>query len=90
MPRRKLIHLGGSQSKANRRNSEVYRRPSDDDAGGHSGYNEAVDVWSIGCLAGTLLTNAFLFPRERSSRAEDTDNGESSDLSVAFLSLIHI
>jgi serine/threonine protein kinase len=59
-------------------------RPSDDDTGGQSGYNEAVDVWSIGCLAGTLLTNAFLFPRERSSRSEHTDNGESPDLSVAF------
>jgi serine/threonine protein kinase len=59
-------------------------RPSDDDFGGQSGYNEAVDVWSIGCLAGTLLTNTFLFPRERSKHSEHAEDVENKDSSLAF------
>jgi serine/threonine protein kinase len=35
-------------------------------------------------LAGTLLTNAFLFPRERSHHSEHAENGEDDDVSVAF------
>ena len=59
-------------------------RPSDDESSGQSGYNEAVDVWSIGCLAGTLLTNAYLFPRERSNHSQHTGNGEENGLSAAY------
>jgi serine/threonine protein kinase len=35
-------------------------------------------------LAGTLLTNAFLFPRERSNHSEHADDGENDDSSRAF------
>lgn len=28
------------------------------------GYSKAVDVWSVGCLAGTLFTNSFLFSKD--------------------------
>ena len=59
-------------------------RPSDDDTRGQSGYNEAVDVWSIGCLAGSLLTNSFLFPREGTNHSRRSYNSENADLSRAF------
>jgi len=59
-------------------------RPSDDDARGQSGYNEAVDIWSIGCLAGSLLTNTFLFPHGSSSHSERSDKGKTTDASLAF------
>jgi serine/threonine protein kinase len=64
--------------------SEIYMRPDDDGGNGRSGYNEAVDVWSIGCLAGTLLTNAFLFPRERSGQSHDWPLEDAADLTTAF------
>lgn len=54
------------------------------DEGDHSGYNEAVDIWSVGCLAGTLLTNTFLFPRERTDHSQDATDDEPTDLQVAF------
>jgi serine/threonine protein kinase len=59
-------------------------RPDDDGGNGRSGYNEAVDVWSIGCLAGTLLTNAFLFPRERSGQSQYWTHDDTADLTTAF------
>jgi len=59
-------------------------RPDDQHANSKSGYNEAVDVWSVGCLAGTLLTNAFLFPRDRSTRSHSSGPDDNSDLTVAF------
>jgi serine/threonine protein kinase len=64
--------------------SEVYLRPDDQHANFKSGYNEAVDVWSVGCLAGTLLTNAFLFPRDRSARSHSSGPDDAADLKVAF------
>lgn len=64
--------------------SEVYLRPDDQRADSKSGYNEAVDVWSVGCLAGTLLTNAFLFPRDRSARSRSSGPDDTADLTVAF------
>jgi serine/threonine protein kinase len=65
--------------------SEVYMRPDDQNANSKSGYNEAVDVWSVGCLAGTLLTNAFLFPRDRSARSRSSGPDDAAaDLTVAF------
>lgn len=59
-------------------------RPDDDGGSRQSGYNEAVDVWSVGCLAGTLLTNAFLFPLERSGHSHASTHEDTSDLTVAF------
>ena len=59
-------------------------RPNDQHANSKSGYNEAVDVWSVGCLAGTLLTNAFLFPRDRSARSHSSGTDDNADLTVAF------
>jgi serine/threonine protein kinase len=64
--------------------SEIYMRPDDEGGNGRSGYNEAVDVWSVGCLAGTLLTNAFLFPRERSGQSHDWAHEDAADLTTAF------
>lgn len=65
--------------------SEVYMRPNDQHGDAKSGYNEAVDVWSVGCLAGTLLTNAFLFPRDRSARSHSSGPDDAAaDLTVAF------
>jgi serine/threonine protein kinase len=65
--------------------SEVYMRPDNQNANSKSGYNEAVDVWSVGCLAGTLLTNAFLFPRDRSARSHSSGPDDvAADLTVAF------
>jgi serine/threonine protein kinase len=43
-----------------------------------------VDVWSVGCLAGTLLTNAFLFPRDRSGHSHSSAPDDTADLKVAF------
>lgn len=54
------------------------------DEGHHSGYNEAVDIWSVGCLTGTLLTNTFLFPRERTDHPQDATEDDPADLQVAF------
>lgn len=59
-------------------------RPDDQHENAMSGYNEAVDVWSVGCLAGTLLTNAFLFPRDRSARSRSSGPDNDADLTVAF------
>lgn len=59
-------------------------RPDDFNEGHGSGYNEAVDIWSVGCLAGTLLTNTFLFPRERSDHARAASDEDPTDLQVAF------
>lgn len=59
-------------------------RPDDQNANSKSGYNEAVDVWSVGCLAGTLLTNAFLFPRDRSAHSHSSGPDDNADLTVAF------
>lgn len=59
-------------------------RPDDQNANSKSGYNEAVDVWSVGCLAGTLLTNAFLFPRDRSAHSHSSGPDDDADLTVAF------
>lgn len=64
--------------------SEVYMRPDDQHTNSKSGYNEAVDVWSVGCLAGTLLTNAFLFPRDRSAHSNSSEHDDTADLTVAF------
>ena len=64
--------------------SEVYMRPDDQHANSKSGYNEAVDVWSVGCLAGTLLTNAFLFPRDRTANSHSSGPDDNADLTVAF------
>jgi serine/threonine protein kinase len=64
--------------------SEVYMRPDDQHTNSKSGYNEAVDVWSVGCLAGTLLTNAFLFPRDQSARSHSSVPDDNADLTVAF------
>lgn len=64
--------------------SEVYTRPDDQDASPNSGYNEAVDIWSVGCLAGTLLTNAFLFPREWTGHSRTFAPDDSADLTMAF------
>ena len=64
--------------------SEVYLRPDDQHANFKSGYNEAVDVWSVGCLAGTLLTNAFLFPRDRTGHSHNSAHDDTADLTVAF------
>jgi serine/threonine protein kinase len=64
--------------------SEVCLRPDDQHANFKSGYNEAVDVWSVGCLAGTLLTNAFLFPRDRSSHSHKSAPDDTADLGVSF------
>lgn len=64
--------------------SEVYMRPDDQNADSKSSYNEAVDVWSVGCLAGTLLTNAFLFPRDRSAHSHSSGPDDDADLTVAF------
>lgn len=52
--------------------SEVYLRTDDSNTAHQNGYNEAVDVWSIGCLAGTLITNSFLFPRDRSNQPQNS------------------
>lgn len=59
-------------------------RPDDQHTNSKSGYNEAVDVWSVGCLAGTLLTNAFLFPRDQSARSHSSVPDDNADLTVAF------
>lgn len=32
------------------------------------GYSKAVDIWSVGCLAGMLFTNSFLFPKDNESK----------------------
>ena len=30
----------------------------------HQGYSKAIDIWSIGCISATLLTNDMIFPAE--------------------------
>lgn len=59
---------------------------ANDDGENESGYNQAVDIWSVGCLAGTLLTNTFLFPRERDGHSREATNHdhEPIDLAMAF------
>ncbi|KAI7205006.1 kinase-like protein [Hortaea werneckii] len=44
------------------------------------GYSKAVDIWSVGCIAATLLTDEVLFPQEISDEA--LDDISSWDLSV--------
>lgn len=58
----------------------------DADSHHRSGYNEAVDIWSVGCLAGTLLTNTFLFPRERDDQPDESTFPDRNpvDLTSAF------
>lgn len=66
--------------------SEVYMKLGNADSRHQSGYNEAVDIWSVGCLAGTLLTNTFLFPRERDDCPDESTFPDSNpaNLTVAF------
>lgn len=51
---------------------------------GESGYDKSIDVWSVGCLAGTLVTNQLLFDGERSRHIQEPPGGDEVSEPSAF------
>lgn len=47
-----------------------------------------VDIWSVGCLAGTLITNTFLFAPERSVHSQEPVNDITQDPDAFNLSFL--
>lgn len=66
----------------------MYQRSDSLHAQRQPGYNETVDLWSIGCLAGTLITNSFLFPPERSVHSQETIDNDTQHQDAFDLSFL--
>ncbi|KAM0719160.1 hypothetical protein Q7P37_005065 [Cladosporium fusiforme] len=67
---------------------EVYHRNESLHTQRQPGYNETVDIWSVGCLAGTLITNSFLFAPERSVHSAEINSDDTQFLEAFGLDFL--
>lgn len=56
--------------------SEIFERIKGDLQ--QQGYSEVIDIWSVGCITATLLTNDLIFPGDE-SQYDDIRNGRTVD-----------